>query len=80
MTRTNSKQKQRERQAAAKQLANRKDGFRPRRIRPKNWLAGAIKRGEVRDPNVPFEEPQEYPGAVVVNPPIATAAGEGTKE
>jgi len=30
-----------------------KDGFRKRRKRRQGWLAGAIKRGEVRDPNGP---------------------------
>lgn len=54
------------------------DGFRKPKRRGKNWLAGAIKRGEVRDPNVEFDEPQEYPGAVVVKPPVATAEGVGT--
>lgn len=54
------------------------DGFRKPKRRGKNWLAGAIKRGEVRDPNVPLDEPQEYPGAVVINPPLATGEGAGT--
>lgn len=31
----------------------RKDGFRPRRKRPKGWLKEAIKDGSVRDPNAP---------------------------
>lgn len=56
------------------------DGFRKPKRRGKNWIAGAIKRGDVRDPNVPFVEPQDYPGAVVVKPPIATSTGEGPKE
>ena len=57
------------------------DGFRKPKRRGKNWLAGAIKRGEVRDPNAPDpDEGKDYSGAVVVNPPVATAAGEGPEE
>lgn len=54
------------------------DGFRKPKRRGKNWLDKAIKRGEVRDPNAPINEPQEYPGAVVINPPLATAEGAET--
>jgi hypothetical protein len=58
-----------------------KDGFRTSKHRGKNWLKDAIKRGEVRDPNAPDpDEGKDYSGATVVNPPIATLDGAGTKE
>jgi hypothetical protein len=58
-----------------------KDGFRKSKHRDKNWLKDAIKRGDVRDPNAPDpDEGNDYSGAEVVNPPVATLEGDGTKE
>lgn len=56
------------------------DGFRKPKRRGKNWLDGAIKSGEVRDPALPPPEEQTYPDAVVVNPPVATSTGAGPEE
>jgi hypothetical protein len=52
------------------------DGFRPRRIRPKGWLAKAIKDGSVRDPALGPLPPEEHdPDAVLVNPDVARIEG-----
>jgi len=52
-----------------------KDGFRPRRKRPKGWLTKAIKDGSVRDPHAPYEpEPRPTDGAVFDVPLIVADA------
>jgi len=54
-----------------------KDGFRPRKKRPKGWLEKAIKRGEVRDPNAPPEPETIYPANVhVISVPVGSISGE----
>lgn len=57
-----------------------KDGFRPRRTRPRGWLKQAIKDGSVRDPDAPDPDAgKDYSGAEVVSPPVATIDSEGVK-
>ncbi len=55
-----------------------KDGFRPRRKRPKGWLDKAIKDGSVRAPGAPDPDEGKVYTGVVVRPPVATAKVEGT--
>ena len=57
----------------------RKDGFRPRRKRPKGWMKQAIKDGVIPDPNAPAQETPPPPGAHVIEAPIATLNGGGTE-
>jgi len=61
-------------------IDNPEDGFRPRReTRPAGWLEAAIADGSVRAPDAPHpDEGKEYPGAVVIRPPVATISGDGT--
>lgn len=56
-----------------------KDGFRPRRKRPKGWMKQAIKDGVIPDPNAPTQETPPPPGAHVINVPVATLSGDGTE-
>ena len=56
-----------------------KDGFRPRRKRPKGWMKGAIKEGVIADPNAPTQQTPPPPGAHVVTAPVATLDGGGTE-
>lgn len=58
-------------------LATRKDGFRPRRKRPKGWLEKAIKDGSVRDPALGPEPEQVYSDDVtVIGVPLASMTGD----
>lgn len=56
-----------------------KDGFRPRRKRPKGWRRQAIKDGVIPDPNAPKQETPPPPGAHVIEAPVATLSGGGTE-
>lgn len=55
----------------------RKDGFRPRRLRPKGWLKKAIADGSVRDPALGPNPPEEHdPNATIIRPDVMRASAK----
>jgi hypothetical protein len=63
-----------------KDPAERKDGFRPRRKRPKGWYEKALRKGEIADPNNPAPEPVYDPATThVIEVPTAEMHGRGEK-
>lgn len=46
------------------------DNFRPRKKRPDGWFAEAVASGEIRDPKLGPNPPEEHPDAVVIEPPV----------
>lgn len=56
------------------------DGFRPRKTRPKGWLADAIADGFVRDPNAPDPDEGKVYTGTVVEVPVGTMSGQSEEE
>jgi hypothetical protein len=56
-----------------------RDGFRPRRKRPKGWMKQAIKDGVIPDLSAPAQQTPPPPGAQVIEAPVATLSGGGTE-
>ena len=56
-----------------------KDGFRPRRKRPRGWAKQAIRDGLIPDPAQPTRETPPRPGQHVIAAPVATLSGDGAE-